>query len=393
MLPGYLEWLPGPLRQEGPLGLAWWQWIGCVVLLALAFVLGHLIAALGRWLLSRLVKRSVVTWDDELLDRTTRPGRWLCSMIVARLALPLLQLHATAHEVGKDILHAGIGLGFMRITIAAIGVGVDHLSRASWAATRPASRGLLRLGGRIATVTVVIIVLIATLAGFGLPVASLLAGLGIGGIALAFGAQKTVENLFGAFALGMDQPLREGDFVKVEDSVLGTVEAIGLRSTRIRTLDRTIVTLPNGRISEMRIETYAMRDRIRMHVKIGLVYATTATQLRTVLTGFEETLRDHPDVWKDEVVVRLEALGDSGMVIEVMAWLVTTDFGVFRTWRQEILLAFLDVIERAGTCLAYPTQTLHVQSSAPPPPPRPPRLSTPLPIPSGPQRTVAVDDD
>lgn len=392
MFLGFVDWLPQPLREIGPFGLAWWQWLGCLVLLALAFVIGRIVAAAGRWIFCRIVQRSVATWDDELLDRTNKPTRWLCWMLVARILLPALELDARAFEVARDILHAGIGLGFMRITIAAIGVAVDHLSRASWAQTRPASRGLLHLGGRVAKVTIVIIVLIATLAGFGLPVASLLAGLGIGGIALAFGAQKTVENLFGAFALGMDQPLREGDFVKVEDNVMGTVDAIGLRSTRIRTLDRTVVTLPNGRISEMRIETYAARDRCRMHHKIGLVRSTTADQLRQVLEGFEATLRDHEAIWKDELVVRLIDIDDS-LVIEVMAWFVTTDYAQFRAWRQDVLIEFLDIVEQANTKLAFPTQTLYVHTETPARRPSAPRLSGPTAAQSGPMRSTTFDDE
>jgi MscS family membrane protein len=201
---------------------------------------------------------------------------------------------------------------------------------------------------------------IGFLSALGLPVASLLAGLGIGGIALAFGAQKTVENVFGAVALGVDQPLREGDFVLIEDSVLGTVEAVGLRSTRVRTLDRTIVTLPNGKLSDMKIESFAARDRCRLSTNIHLVYATTAEQLRQVLAGLERVLRAHPAIWPDAVVVRFAGLGESSFDIEIMAWFLTSDWGVFQGYRQEILLGFMDVIEQAGTELAVPARSVHL---------------------------------
>ena len=190
---------------------------------------------------------------------------------------------------------------------------------------------------------------IGFLGGIGLPVASLLAGLGIGGIALAFGAQKTVENLFGAVAIGVDRPFREGDFVKVEDNVMGTVEDVGLRSTRIRTLDRTIVTLPNGRLSDMRIETYTLRDRIRLATVLNLVYETTAAQMREVLAGFEDVLRKHPSIWPDEIIVRFMQFGASSLDIEVMCWFTTTDFNKFRVIRQDVLLAFMEVVEKAGS--------------------------------------------
>jgi MscS family membrane protein len=357
------SWIPEPLHAMGPLGLVYWQWLGFVGLLLASFALGRILAWFVLWGLRHLVLRSEITWDDELLDRVERPTRWLSSVILARLAVPLLALDVAAEDVASAVMNAAIGFGILRMALAIVDVGVTHMTRAEWARERPSSRSLLVLGGRIMKVAVVIIALIAMLAGFGIPVASMLAGLGIGGIALAFGAQKTVENLFGAFALGVDQPLREGDFVQIDNSVLGTVELIGLRSTRVRTLDRTLVSLPNGRVSDMRIETYAARDRCRMHMTIGLVYATTATQLRAVLDGFESTLRAHPAIWPDDVIVKLVNFGDSALEIEVMTWFVTTDYGQFRGYKQEVLLGFIDVIEAAGTELAFPTRTLHLHQA------------------------------
>jgi len=149
---------------------------------------------------------------------------------------------------------------------------------------------------------------VAVLSELGYPVASLIAGLGIGGLALALAlaAQKTVENLFGAFSIGVDQPFQEGDFVRIEDFV-GTVESVGLRSTRIRTLDRTLIIMPNGKLADMRIETFSVRDRMRLSCVIGLVYSTTETQMRQVLTGLEARLRAHPKIWAETVVVRFAA--------------------------------------------------------------------------------------
>src|SRR5262249_18915816 len=154
------------------------------------------------------------------------------------------------------------------------------------------SRALIPVGTRVIKVLVVAIAIISVLTELGWPVASLLAGLGIGGLALALAAQKTVENLFGAVAVALDQPFREGDLIKF-DSFLGTVEAVGLRSTRIRTLDRTLVTVPNGRIADSHIESYAARDRMRLTCELGLTYGTTTAQMRQILGSIAETLRSH----------------------------------------------------------------------------------------------------
>jgi len=199
----------------------------------------------------------------------------------------------------------------------------------------------------------------AILSDFGYPVASLVAGLGLGGLALALAAQKTVENLFGAFSIGVDQPFRQGDTIKV-DGVLGSVELIGLRSTRIRTLDRTVVTIPNGKLADARVECFAARDRIRMLCTLGLTYSTTAAQMREILAGCEKHLRDHPRVWQDELHVRFVAFADSSLNVEVQAWFDTKDWYEYLRLREDAMLAFVEIVERAGSSFAFPTRTLHL---------------------------------
>lgn len=354
-------WIPDAFREIGPAGLAWWQWIGVLVVSLAAVILGRLAAALVRRALARAVARSSTTWDDQLLDRLNGPLRLFAAVVLARFGLPWLQLPYDAHDTARDILVVVIGLAIVWTASGVIDVLVAHVAAGTWAQARPSSRALILLGGRIVKAIVIAIAGVALLGGLGVPIASLVAGLGIGGIALAFGAQKTVENLFGAFSLGVDQPLREGDFVRVEADVLGTVETVGLRSTRIRTLDRTVVTLPNGRLADMRIETFALRDRCRLATTVGLVYSTSAGQLRDVLDGLERTLRAHPAIWPDDVVVRFSGFGASSLDIEIMAWLQTGDWGQFRTWRQELLFEFMAVVERAGSSFAFPTRTLHLE--------------------------------
>ena len=354
--------MPESLLKLGPWGLAYWQWLGIAIALAIAFIVGRLASRIVLWIGGRVVTRTESTVDDEALKRLNRPVRFLGKVLAARALLPWLELPLDAENTTKDVLLAALGIGATWCAVSLIDVVTSRLALADWAKARPASRALLSLAGRTLKVLLVIIATISFLGSFGLPVGSLIAGVGIGGIALAFGAQKTVENLFGAFALGIDQPLREGDFVRLDNETLGTVESVGLRSTRIRTLDRTIVSMPNGRLADSRIETFGERDRVRLHTMLNLVYSTTAAQIREVVTNVERTLRDHPDTFKDEIVVSFRALGASSLDIEVMAWYAGTDFSKFRDWRQQMLLAFVGVVEAAGTSFAFPTQTLHIES-------------------------------
>ena len=361
------EYMPESLLEVGPWGLAYWQWLGIAIAFVLAFIAGRVLSRMVLWIGGRLVKRTESKLDDEALPRLNRPVRFLGKVIAALLVLPLLELPGRAHAATYNVLLALAAIGVMWCAVALIDVIVTRLQGAEWALKRPATRGLITLGGRTVKVLLVIIAAITFLSSFGVPVGSLIAGVGIGGIALAFGAQKTIENLFGAFSLGIDQPLREGDFVKTDAETMGTVESVGLRSTRIRTLDRTIVSIPNGRLADSKIETFGERDRIRLHTMIGLVYSTTSSQIRDVIANLERVLREHPDTYQTEIVVRLQRFNSSSIDIEVMTWFLGTDFAKFRDWRQHMLIEFMAVVEAAGTAFAFPTQTVHVASMPPAP--------------------------
>ncbi|CAN5898753.1 mechanosensitive ion channel family protein [soil metagenome] len=355
--------LPPPLLAPGPLGLLWWQWLGALPLLFLAWVLGHTAERVLRSAFSAATRRTATTWDDLVLDRMGAPISATCTLIALTMLLPVLDLSGAV----IDAVHRDVRVAFYAVLFWAIWrlieVGRQMLAESAWAVRMPSSRSLVPLGARLTKVVVAAFALVALLSSLGFPVASLIAGLGIGGLALALAAQKTVENLFGAFSIGIDQPFREGDFVKVADFV-GTVEAIGLRSTRFRTLDRTLVSLPNGKLADMRLESYSARDRMRLAMVVGLVYETTGDQMRSVLAGLEHALRVHPKIWPDAVVVRFSEFAASSLNIEIMAWFQTHEWSEFQKIRQEILLTFMDVVESAGTSFAFPTTTVHF---APPP--------------------------
>jgi MscS family membrane protein len=357
-----IEWMPEPLLRMGPWGLAYWQWVGSFVALVAAIFGGRLVARLLVWSALRVAARTDAKWDDELLARLARPLRLLGCVIGARALLPALDLPARTEGGTKSVLLAAFGLALVWCVARLVDVAVVNLAGAPWAAARPASRGLIMLAGRTVKFVLVLLAAIGLLGAVGLPVTSLIAGVGVGGIALAFGAKQTVENLFGAFSLGIDQPLREGDFVRTDSGVLGTVEAVGLRSTRIRTPDRTIVSMPNGRLADSRIETFGLRDRCRLHALLGIHYSTKAAQLREIIAGLEHRLREHPKTYREDLVVKLVKLGDSAFEVEVQAWFDGPEYSAFRDWRQDMLLAFIEVIEQTGSRLAYPTTALHVES-------------------------------
>jgi MscS family membrane protein len=358
--------LPAPLLAEGPRGLLWWQWLALPVAVVLALLAGAGLGWLTRRILGHLAARTATTWDDALLARIAGPLGALWAIAVFTALLPALNLDADAgaSTVLSHLLRAATYLVVFWAAFRALEVAFDAAAAAPWTKVDASLAGLLPLGRKLAKVLLLAIGLVSVLNELGFQVASLLAGLGIGGIALALAAQKTVENLFGSVAIGVDQPFRVGDFVKIED-VVGTVETIGMRSTRIRTLDRTLVSFPNGKLADTKAETFAARDRLRLATNLALSYATTAAQLRAVLAGIEAALRAHPRVWPEGVSVRFTELKESALNVEVTAWFQYTDWGEFTAERQELFLRFLAIVEEAGTAFAFPTRTVHVVPEPP----------------------------
>jgi MscS family membrane protein len=193
----------------------------------------------------------------------------------------------------------------------------------------------------------------------GVPVYGIVAGLGVGGLAIALAAQPTIENLIGGMNLFADRVVRVGDLCKCGDT-LGTVEAIGIRSARIRGADRTLTSIPNAALAKMPIVNLTQRNQFLIQTEIGLRYETTPEQLRYVLVKLRELLLGHPRVNPDPARARFVGLGAGSLEIEVFAYVMTKDWGEFLGIREDILLRIMEIVEQSGSALAFPSQTLYL---------------------------------
>ena len=191
----------------------------------------------------------------------------------------------------------------------------------------------------------------------------LLAGLGVGGLAVALAAQKTIANFIGSLIIFANRPVRVGDFCRYGDRI-GTVEQIGLISTRIRSLERTIVTIPNAEFSEMKLDNFTMRDERLMWTKLHLRYETTAAQMRFILANLRELLLGHPMVTPDPARVRFVGYGTYSKDVEIFAYLRCQDQSDFLAIQEDILLRIEDIISKAGTGFAFPSQTAYLARDA-----------------------------
>jgi MscS family membrane protein len=203
--------------------------------------------------------------------------------------------------------------------------------------------------------------LILSVLGFNMSTA--LAGVGIGTLAVGFGAQQTIANLFGGVSVLGDEVIRVGDVCKFGDRT-GTVEDIGLRSTRVRTEERTLLAIPNGTVATINVENLSRRDKILFKTVLGLHLDTSAEQLRHVLSEIRGVLSGHVKVETTTIRVRLTELGASAINVELLCYVLTRDFDEFAAVREDLLLRIMSFVEDSGTSLASPSQTLYLSEDA-----------------------------
>ena len=351
--------LPRPFFEIHPGGVQLWQWIGLLGLVFVAWLLSWVLSSGATRLVRPLVTSTDTEIDDRLIHLLQGPIRLALGVVIFSVAKVGLGLPLPARERLAGYEQALLIVAFTWLLLQLVNLAT-LVARERLLRTQQASAvGFLAPGRRAVKAIIVSLAGIAMLDNLGFNVTALIAGLGVGGIAVALAAQKTIENLFGGATLFADQPVRVGDFCRFGDRV-GTVEEIGLRSTRVRTLDRTVVTVPNGAFSALELENFARRDRILLHTTLGLRYETSPEQLRYVLARLREMLLAHPMIAEDPARVRFVSFGAYSLDLEVFAYARTADWNVFLQIREDVYLRMMDIVEEAGTGFAFPSTTTYL---------------------------------
>ena len=353
------RWLPDAFFTIRFFEVELWQWVGLGVLIILSWVLGSLGALSVIRLSRKIASRTKTTLDDDLLHAASSP--LVLFLVVAlfyggslTLGLSVLASRFTTGAAKGLLIIAVTWLALRVVDVAARGMEQRLAARGEMAA-----HTVIQMGSRIVKVFLLTLAVLSALSNLGFNVTGLLAGLGVGGIAIALAAQKTFENFFGGISIMIDRPIQVGQFCRYGDKI-GTIESIGLRSTRVRSLDRTIVTIPNAEFSSLQLENFSARDRIRFHTVLGLRYETTADQLRFALVELRRFLLSHPRVNPDPARVRFVGFGAYSLDLEVFAYVDTSDWAEFLAIREDLLLRIMDIVEKSGSGFAFPSQTLYV---------------------------------
>jgi MscS family membrane protein len=355
------RFLPDILARPRVFGIRLFEWLALFLLLPLSY---RLLGAFNWLARPFVVLRSRRRAAPAGRSNPKVPGavRLVILGIAIRWVLGIIDLPLLERQFWTAIaaLLLVIALGWFLLLLN--GYGERYIRQRLDSVGEMAS--LLRVGRRVADVLVVLACGLATFRYFGFDPTAALAGLGIGGIAIALAAQKTLENVIAGLSLIFDKAVRVGDFMKFGDTV-GTVDYIGLRSTRIRTLDRTMLSVPNGQIASVGIETLSARDKYRFYHVIGLRYETSVDQMRAVIDGVRTLLLTDAGVESDSVRVRFFRLGSFSLDVEVAAYVFAADWDRFLAIQQELLLRIMKTIEGAGTGIAFPSQTLHIAGATP----------------------------
>ncbi len=350
--------LPAWIVKHQIAGMPLWQWLALALLIPMATAAG--------WILLLILQLPLRWWWSA--RHAQPPGNWRSVSGPAWLLAATLIHRVLAGYVGMPLLQRHY---YIQVTEVAVIIGANWIlwRVIRWFLRRVRNRALahghsgtgslILLGERIIKAVVFVMAVFSILGILGFNMSTALAGLGIGGIAIGFGAQQTIANLFGGVSVLGDEVIRVGDVCKFGDRT-GTVEDIGLRSTRVRTEERTLLAIPNGTVATINVENLSRRDKLLFKTAFGFHLDTSSADLRAALSEIRRLLTSNPQVEASTVRVSLIELGSSAMNVELVCYVLTRDFNKFAEVREELLLKIMRLVEDSGASLAKPSQTLYL---------------------------------
>jgi len=338
------------------------EWLAVFVGLPFVYFLTGLLNRLLSWTFGKLRRRIWRTGNQPNPSILPVPVRLLLIALFIRWMLTIVELPLLARQAWLSIsvmLTITAGIWMLLLT----GGGVEQYVVARRRKVG-GSASVIRLLRRLIEGLVLFGGLLVTLYYFHINITATLAGVGVGGIAIALAAQKTLENVIAGVSLIADEAVHVGDSVSAGE-VEGTVVQIGLRSTTIRSIDRRLVSLPNGQMATMRLDTLSARDKFLFRQLVGLLYETTPVQLRSVVAGIRKLLSSHDAVDLDALRVRFVRFDASAVEIEVFTYVFASGWDNFLEIQEELLHGIRDVIQIAGADVALPSQRLYIAADKP----------------------------
>jgi MscS family membrane protein len=350
--------LPPSLVRFLILGMPAWQWLAMILLIPLALGSAWLLIRLAlflMWTVVRLKKQS----PKPAPRGVSTPLLVVIATVLDRIGVGYLAIPVLLRAYYGRVTWIVFIVAFSWLCSRILRSAMETVERREISAGRPGVGSLVLLGQRIANAFVILFAMLLVFRALGFNMTTALAGVGIGGIAIALGAQKSLENLIGGIAVLSDEVIRVGDVCRFGDKS-GVVEDISLRSTRIRTAERTELSIPNGMLATMSVENLTRRDKMLFEAKLGLRYESTPDQLRAVLADTRRMLYEHPKVEQESAGIRFSGFEDHALRVELSCYLLTTNDSEYLAIREDLLLRTLEIAKAAGTGFALPSRTVYL---------------------------------
>jgi MscS family membrane protein len=354
--------MPQPLLDHDLFGISLAQWMLLLASLLIPLwsfsILISLVVLLAKIPSTDSTRRNLDTWRERTHWPLLAALTLIAHLIVLRSLGFSLSFRVIDFRLGAMALIAAITLLILRISAICFGRARSSLQQRR----RPETESLMLLGQRVFNVVIILGAILLILTVIGVDTTTALTGVGIGGVALALGARRTLENVLGGISLIADKVLAVGDFCCVSNR-LGTIEDITLRSIRLRTLEQTLLSIPTGILSQESVENFTSRKKILVQTPLRLRYGARPDQVRTVLEGIRHLLVQNPKVETETARVRLVNFGEQAIELELFAYVLTPDIVEFLGVREEIFLHVADIVESAGTEFASRTELAIVKSA------------------------------
>jgi len=343
-----------------------WQFAACLIYIFLAFYVSKILDFLTRVWLKRWTEKTATKFDDLVLDVLNGPIKIIVFVIFLRIGLEVFVWPPIVQNVltkGFTIVIAWT-LTYMALKFVDLVMGYwRQRARPEGSADRSFEDQLFPVIRKSLKVFIIVVGVLVTLDNIGVNITAALASLSIGGLAIGLAAQDTLANLFGAVAVFVDKPFRIGDYIKLSD-VEGSVESIGMRSTRVRNPDGHVVTVPNKTMGNATITNITRRPTIKTVINFGLTYETTTVQLKRAVQILEEIYRGHPQT--HDVIIAFNNFADSSLNINVIHWWKGTDGRACLAGMQELNFKVKERFEAERLDFAFPSRTIYLKQDSEP---------------------------
>lgn len=346
--------MPESLLYKTIFGISYQNVIGWIASVAIPLLLFWLVFLIIATLSRAIVKNPT---RRERAERRYDALRWPIT-IVLTLSIHLVSIYALRLSLKSRIVYGRIIAAILVLAIAwlirrVVTLSFSYTRRKMTSEKQTGTRSLMLLGERLVKALIILVAIFLVLTMSGVDTQTALAGVGIFGVALAVGAQKTVENFLGGFFLLTDKVIAVGDSCSISNRA-GTVEDITLRSVRLRTTEQTLLSIPAGVLSQQSIENFTTRGKILAKTTLRLCYETTTGQLRSILDRIRKLLSDIPEIETETCRIRLVDFGVRSIEVELFAYVLTTNYSEFLAVREDLLLQIVGIVEEEGSKFSGP---------------------------------------